>query len=245
MIRLNRPPSPAELTAEFQRAATAEFKATKKAVWKRVFLRSALHAMSKGKCAFCECKLGEESKYLEVEHFAHKDANPDLVMEWENLLPACRRCNGHKLTHDVIASPIINPTVEDPRTHLDLRCYRFSGLDEKGRTTIDILQLNDYERLMLCRFKVGDAVLKQLDEVAHKLRAFDPSNSDLRTKNRIFQQLRNLLSEAQPSAEYSATVASAIIYAQDYAFVKSELERHNLWTSEFEALDAGMREITY
>ncbi|MEI7776371.1 MAG: HNH endonuclease [Verrucomicrobiota bacterium] len=245
MIRLTRPPRPTELTVELQQEATAEFKATKKSVWNRTFLRSALRAMAYGKCAFCECKLGEESKYLEVEHFAHKDGYPDLVMEWTNLLPACRRCNGQKLTHDVVTSPIINPADDDPRASLGLRLYRFVGLDEKGRTTIDVLELNDYDRLMLSRFRVGDAVLQQLDEVACQLRSFDPNQADLRTKNRIFRQLRNLMREAQPNAEYSATVATAITQAQDYAFAKSELERHQLWTKEFTELDFGMRAIAY
>src|SRR5437868_15151041 len=93
MIRLTRPPSPAELTQQVQQELTALFKADGKVVWDRGFIKDTLRLMSSGKCSYCECSLGEESKYLEVEHFADKHSYPDQVVDWLNLLPACKHCN--------------------------------------------------------------------------------------------------------------------------------------------------------
>ena len=37
---------------------------------------------------------------MEVEHFEDKKNNPNKVIEWENFLPSCKRCNGSKFTQD-------------------------------------------------------------------------------------------------------------------------------------------------
>ena len=245
MIRLTRPLPPAEFTDEFRQNGTEDFKKTRKAVWKQPFIYEGLKQMSNSKCAFCECRLQEESKYLEIEHFAHKDGYPDKVLEWDNFLPACRRCNGQKSTHDVLAEPIINPADEDPREHLRFRLYRFEGLTTKGCTTESVLSLNDYQRLMLNRFRVGEAVLQQLDELADKLSRFSPSAGSVRHQNRILSQLINLMNEGQPTEEYSATVATAIVHSERYAFVAQELRKHRLWSDELAALDEGIRSIAY
>lgn len=245
MIRLTRPGHPKKLTPDYQKEKTAEFKAFGNSVWNCDFIRSPLREMSHGKCAFCECKLEEESKYLEVEHFAHKNKYPDRVMMWANFLPACRRCNGKKSTHDTILTPIINPADEDPRDSLRFRNYRFEGSNSKGCATVEVLDLNDYERLMLSRFKIGSKVLDQLSDLARTIQTFTPDPSDVRASNRVVRKLKSLLDEGQPSAEYAATVATVMIYSGNYATVKSELERHCLWSAELDYLDRSMRSIAY
>lgn len=245
MIKLTRPECPTELTAEIKASLTDEFLKTGNSVWNKSYIRAGLRAMSGGKCAFCECKLEEESKYLEVEHFAHKDKYKDQVVEWKNLLPACRRCNGQKSTHDVIIEPIINPAEDDPRASLTFYCYRFSALDQKGQTTLETLSLNDYNRLTLGRFKIGDNILNQLDELAISARSYSPGVTTIRTNNRISLKLRNLLIEAQPSAEYAGTAATIILSSPDYEFVKTRLSDHGLWTKEFSDFDQVMQSIAY
>ena len=37
--------------------------------------------MSHGKCSYCECKLGIESKDVTIDHFLPKSENPDEVVE--------------------------------------------------------------------------------------------------------------------------------------------------------------------
>jgi hypothetical protein len=48
---------------------TAQYLATGTSVWNFDELKEALLWTSYGKCAYCECRLSEESKYVEVEHF--------------------------------------------------------------------------------------------------------------------------------------------------------------------------------
>ena len=57
-------------------------------------VKNALSAMQHGKCCYCETKL---VKYIQdVEHFRPKEQYPKLANTWENLLRACRPCNGTK-----------------------------------------------------------------------------------------------------------------------------------------------------
>ena len=170
MIKLTRPARPAELTVEFQQNQTDEFKRTGASVWREKFIIQGLLAMSFGKCAYCECRVTEESKYLEVEHFADKDTHKDRVLEWENLLPACKRCNVRKHSHDVILAPIVNPAIDDPRDHLHFAFYRFDGKGEVGRSTVEVLGLNDHDRLLLSRFQVGSKVAEVLADIGQLLR---------------------------------------------------------------------------
>jgi len=115
MIKLDRTPKPVELTAELQVTLTDEFKSTGKSVWNVDFIKKGLLVFSNDKCCYCEANINEESKYLEVEHFHHKDTYKDEVLEWENLLPSCKKCNGTKNDHDTKLEPIIDPSKIDPK----------------------------------------------------------------------------------------------------------------------------------
>lgn len=50
-------------------------------------------------------------------------------MDWKNLLPICKRCNGLKRDHDTKLVPIINPKLIDPREHLTIKKFRFFSKD--------------------------------------------------------------------------------------------------------------------
>ena len=182
---------------------------------------------------------------LEVEHFADKDTYKDRVLEWENLLPACKRCNVRKHSHDVLLDPIVNPAVDDPRDHLHFAFYRFDGKCEVGRSTVEVLGLNDPERLLLNRFQVGSKVLEVLADIGQRLREYDNVSSSVRKRNNILGRLTSLMSEGQPTAEYSATVSTVIIRSADYSFIVQEMNRLELWTDEFSQLDRGMHGIAY
>lgn len=69
---------------------------------------------------------------MKVEHFEDKFDYPDKVMVWENLLPSCKKCNSSKNTHDVIAAPIINPFIDEPKNELYFRLYHIKGKSPKG-----------------------------------------------------------------------------------------------------------------
>ena len=96
MIKLERLNDPIKLTPAFVAAKTDEFKTMGASVWNIEWLKEALCALSHDKCAYCECSVKKESNYMEVDHFEDKSHNPDKVMQWDNLLPSCKHCNGHK-----------------------------------------------------------------------------------------------------------------------------------------------------
>ena len=87
--------------------------------------------------------------------------------------------------------------------------------------------------------------MQQLDEIAYNLETFQDGKSNVRLRNRILRQLRNLLKEAQRDSEYSATVATVVAHAPQYELVKTKLEALSLWSQEYVLLDAGLRDIAY
>ncbi|MEY4905923.1 MAG: hypothetical protein RLZZ292_3738 [Bacteroidota bacterium] len=121
MIKLEYAPQPTELNATWQTTQTSLFKTTGKAVWKVAFIEKALLASSFQKCAYSESLLGEEGKYMEIDHFYCKSLFPDKVVEWENLLPSNKKCNIVKDDHNVETEPIINPYKDNPKDHFYLQ----------------------------------------------------------------------------------------------------------------------------
>lgn len=114
MIKLERQPKPNYLSEAAVIELTEKFKSDGSSVWNHPQIKTPLLASSYEKCAFCECSLSDESKYMEVEHFKYKSLYKDLVVEWTNLLPTCKRCNIAKGIHDVTADLIVNPYEVDP-----------------------------------------------------------------------------------------------------------------------------------
>lgn len=235
MIKLSRNQTPLCLNPKFVYSATTEFKTSGTSVWNIVELKNTLLSLSYNKCAYCECNLATESKYLEVEHFEDKDSNPDKVLDWENLLPSCKRCNGSKGTHDVNLEPIINPFLIDPKEHLKIRLYRFKYKTSIGCNTIQVVDLNNYNRIVKKRFEIGERFQSLIDEAKEKLEIFK-SNKSTRSRNRLLGQLESTLLECQPSSEYSATTASILHSSDLYYSLKTEMEIMGLWSNNFKIL---------
>lgn len=238
MILLNRPPCPAELTPDLCHKLTERYKATKEAVWNLAFVKSSLLQMSNGKCCYCEIFVNEESKYMEVEHFYCKNLYPDDVMAWSNLLPSCKRCNTSKNEHDSLQTPIIDPSRNNPRSHLGLRAYRIKAKDQLGKNTVDVLDLNNTDRLVLPRFRIGECIQ---DELATLIELAEEYKSGVQTsikrKNRIVGGIKNLLREAQPDAEYSAVTSSILLNDENYIRIREILFQLDLWDAELDRLE--------
>lgn len=242
MIKIERTSCPGDLTEDVKRALTQEYKDNGTNVWNIEYIKNALLDMSNGKCVFCECKLGEESKYVEVEHFHPKSIYPDEVVEWTNLLPICKRCNGRKLDHDTKKYPIINPTINDPKTHLKMNNYRFIGKDQIGKETIDVLSLNDSKRLFLPRSLIGNQIAVLLDELIERIH--DLSQKECLTRreiNSITRKLENLLNSCQSDEEYSATCAYALFGDENYYEIRDFFIRMNLWDLDIQALETNAK----
>jgi uncharacterized protein (TIGR02646 family) len=243
MIKLNALEAPAELTAEVIYDLTEIFKNTGDSVWTKKYIKVSLLEMSNNKCCYCECKVDEESKYLEIDHFKPKEQFPELVVIWDNLLPACKHCNGHKNDHNTEAEPIINPTIANPKDYLYFsQGYRLHArqLNQLGKCSIEVLDLNNRERLVNKRFEIGEEIQNKLYNLEDDVDTFPNLPLGLqktKMRNKVIRTIRNLLLEAQPASEYSACAATVIISDLYYHKAKNVLINHNLWTEEMQALE--------
>ena len=238
MIKLNPVPQPAALTPALVAQLTQEFINTGKTVWKGNGIEEALLTMSDGKCCYCECRIDEESKYLEVEHFHHKNKYKQQVLLWSNLLPSCKRCNGTKNDHDVLVEPIINPSVDNPQEHLSFRAYRIHPKTDLGDKTIEVINLNHRQRLVKPRFDIGDKLIDKLNNLLTLSIDYDNGRSTSnRRKNIIINTLETLLEEAIPSSEYAATTATILLHEDSYQQTKAIFIKHNLWAPTFQELE--------
>lgn len=244
MIKLTRSSKPSELTEELERQLVDVFKKEKTSVWNKDFIKIPLRAFSFDKCCYCEININEESKYMEIDHYLPKVDFPDKVVDWENLLPACKRCNGKKGEHQTHIEPIIEPTKDNPKMHLGFWCYRIRAKDKLGEVTIDVLDLNNTERLCKKRFDIGNGALFLLDEIYTLAKSLDPS-STTRTKNSIVRQLKTLLNEGQITKEYCSTIATIILNSDEYQKTKSILQALTLWDREFTDLEQGLQMVQF
>lgn len=241
MIKIERTPAPVELTAEVIAAKTAAFKANHGlAVWREPYIIRGLLEMSHNKCCYCECILDEESKYMEVEHFHHKDKYEDEVVVWDNLLPSCKKCNVHKGDHDTKVDPMINPTKQNPKDHLALYCYQLRGKTDIGELTETLLNLNDTKHHVLPRFKICNmitSILADLYEDAIMLSSGTPKAIQTRFRNRLIR----VLELCQPDEPYTAVKATIVTNDKKYKEIIKKLTALGLWVEPLIALDATMR----
>lgn len=243
MIKLNRLYTPIKLTPAFVQEKTDRYIATKKSVWNIDWLKDSLMNLSNGKCAYCECSLKKESNYMEVEHFEDKHQYPDKVMNWDNLLPSCKHCNGHKLTHDVRKDPIVNPFVDNPYDHLYFQYYRYKAKDKKGENTISVLDLNDGERRLVdTRFEIGNALQQSLEELLIKLNDYQTSPT-VPKKNKLVGAVINTIRQCLPESEYAALCATVLHSCNEYKELKESLKECGLWSQVLDEYDQASRSI--
>lgn len=237
MIKLERAPKPAALTDQKATELTDKFQADGSSVWNVGFIKEPLLDSSHRKCAYCETRLDEESKYMEVEHFKDKKDFPEEVISWQNLLPSCKKCNGNKSSHNVILNGmIIDPYEVEPRQHIYLKNFRIRSRDDIGKRTIDVLYLNDSARLVQVRFMIGEKVSESLEVIRERIERYVDGNNSVMAKNKILSGVRNLLLECQPPAQFSSISATTLLSDDDYLWIKDQLDRLDLW-SEFEELE--------
>lgn len=242
MIKLERIEKPSRLTEKKQQELTERFKQNNENVWNKSYIKEKLLEMSHNKCCYCEVKLNSGSRYVEVEHFKPKSKYHESVLEWNNLLPSCKRCNGKKGEHDVESEPIINPTETNPSKHLYIQDYRVYSKTDLGKATIDILYLNDRKHLVTSRFEIGNTIVERLEDILDLLNDYiERVNNSQRRKNKIIERLQNLMSEAIPTAEFSATSATTVFSQPDYKEIKEKFKALNWWTSEFIILEEKMK----
>lgn len=241
MIKLIRGAKPAQLTDDICSQLTDLYKRDKKDVWNDVRikepLRNALLDMSQRKCCYCECRIAIESKDVTVEHFLPKKTYSEKVLEWENLFPACLRCNRTKRDQD---DKIVNPCENEPKKYLALcseNLFRLKGIDDEnvGKNTIRIIKLNDIERVVVPRMQEWENISERLQELWD-----DIQESGYQEKYR--KRLKILMGKCTRSNSYAAVKATNMLNNTFYIRLKRYLIENNRW-GDLEVLENGLREI--
>lgn len=243
MIKLDRNFSPVFLNPKKVNELKELYKNENKSVWQIEELKILLLSLTFNKCSYCECKLSIESKYMEIDHFEDKNNYPDRVIDWDNLLPSCKRCNGSKSDHDVLKEPIVNPFITNPKDHLIYEQYRFYGRTKLGELTKDVLDLNNFQKVVAKRFDIGNALIEQLEILKERVTNYNTHN--VAQKNRIVKQMHSLLFECQPDSEYGSTTASILFSNGYYNEIKILFNQKHLWNPELEKLECEAKRISY
>ena len=233
MIRLARASKPSYLSEDKVTELTKEFIEKATNVWNHDEIKTPLLKSSYYKCAYCECFIHEESKYMEVEHFEDKHHNPNKVVEWENLLPSCKKCNGSKSTHDVLSEPIVNPYIENPKDHLAFKLYRLKGITEKGKNSIIVNNLNDHERMVQVRFDIGEKIQELLSVAEDQFEQYKSKRTTI-WQNKLINTMKGLLNECLPQAQYSAISSTVTLSDDIFKNIKQGMEDEGLWNEELE-----------
>ena len=243
MIKLDRGEKPAELTDEVcEELKKLYAEDNDKDVWNspkiKEPLKKAILEMSHDKCSYCECKLGIESKDVTIDHFYPKSENPDKVVEWENLFPACLRCNRTKSKRE---EKIINPCNDEPKEYLGVRNinrYRLKGIDSEGigKNTIDVIGLNDVSRVITPRMVAWEILKERLVEIEEDLQ-------DGGYKRKYKNRLRKIMENCLPDTAYVAVKATNLLNDESYNAIKNILIAESQWTDDMKDVEIGIEEI--
>ena len=243
MIKLDRGEKPAELTDEVcEELKKLYAEDNDKDVWNspkiKEPLKKAILEMSHDKCSYCECKLGIESKDVTIDHFYPKSENPDKVVEWENLFPACLRCNRTKSKRE---ERIINPCNDEPKEYLGVRNinrYRLKGIDSEGigKNTIDVIGLNDVSRVITPRMIAWEILKERLVEIEEDLQ---DGGYKRKYKNRLRKIMENCLSDTA----YAAVKATNLLNDESYNAIKNILIAESQWTDDMKDIEIRIKEI--
>lgn len=251
MIQIVRVPKPDKLTDEIQKKLTAEFKRdSKKAVWNKEYIRDTLLNMTNSKCCYCECFIGKGHREMHVDHFRPKSLYPELVVNWDNLLPSCPHCNKSKSDHDTEKEEIINPSAHRPQDFFYIKNYRYfckdNNADGIARRTLEVLLLNDTTENVHERFLLGEELQRKIDDINDLAKLYGGSlGSSTRTRNKIRNGCRDLLRFGVKSAEYSAFMATIIHNDDNYNQIKHILKEVGVWDEELEKLDNESKANVY
>jgi 5-methylcytosine-specific restriction endonuclease McrA len=236
MIRVHRTPKPVELTDQIQHELTEKYKAltveerktSKGAVWRLDYIYVALDQMSCSKCVYCECKLGEQGNNLTADHWLPKKIYLDLIVDWDNLLPACSRCNTQKNDHDPNVEDLLDPTFHDPKEHL---CWTAMGSTLRGKTAVGQfsvikLNLNHPQKLTPQRAQLAAQVQQTIEDLHSR-------TVNLNTPKelaKIQKGVLDVLIMALPNSKFSALVASAIKHDPLWQPLRDYMIQSGIWT---------------
>lgn len=230
LIKLIRSEPPKSLTAASVATLTAEYIATGKNVWNRQSIKKLLLAYSNNKCAYCEENISTTSNYMEVEHFLPKSPHFHLVVIWNNLLPACKRCNTSKGKYDPpVDGMIINPADTYPQRHLYFNNLTLRYRDDIGERTIRTCNLNSTDRLFLVRSELHAAMHHSLERTRSDMKSYLAGDTSFEKEQQIVRSLDSLLKSAGHERPYAAFLATSLLSDPTYLWLKVEMQKVCLW----------------
>lgn len=244
MIKLERGECPKELTPEVCEELTKLYSENRdKDVWNspkiKKPLKDELLRMSHGKCVYCECRLNIESKDVTIDHFLPKSTHPGSVVKWENLFPACLRCNREKGDYE---GKLVNPCKDKPQDYFALDSksrYRLKGIDQAGigKNTIVSIKLNDIQRVMVPRMIEWEDIHQRLADILEDL---EEEGYKPKYKNKV----EVLMGECMPESSYAAVKATNMLDDDCYKSIKNFLRSEGKWTGKLEMFEKEMEQIS-
>ncbi len=110
-------------------------------------------------CCYCEARI-MVTGYKRIEHRKPRSKFLELCYEWTNLHTCCEVCNGNKGELWNENNPIIDPSIDDPKEHLQFKKSFLLPKNNclRGKTTIDHVRLNR-EKLEEARRRILNKML--------------------------------------------------------------------------------------
>ena len=144
-------------------------------------IQIALGNANQEHCAFCDGKLGIESKST-VEHFRPKSKFPNLIYAWQNLFPACDVCQSVKGTKfdDLLLKPDDDGYTFGKYFQINWLSGAIEPLESatlaaqfRAKVTIGMYQLNEPKRLSIRKhelkhWQLTDLNNRVLDEFSYR-----------------------------------------------------------------------------
>lgn len=236
MIKLSVTPAPSFLTIGLVEELTNKFlEDNSKRVWNRSDLKKALFDLSYGKCVYSEAKLGEEGKYMQVDHFYPKSKYPHRVLEWGNLLPCINVCNSKKKDCDPNRTPIVNPFTDNPKDYffvLNGRIYPINRKNLKAINTIEKCDLNNDRHFRTVRYKIEIGLKERLEDI------FTIYKSDSLSG---IKRLKSLMNDCGRTSSYSATKSTVILSNDNFGNMRRCMLNAGQWSDEFIRLEEELK----
>jgi 5-methylcytosine-specific restriction endonuclease McrA len=115
-------------------------------------LRKLIAARANNCCEYCQLAESESAFVHQVEHIIARKHRGETSPE--NLCLACFECNEFKGSNIAGLDPetgelarLFHPRVDNWNEHFEWHGARLVGLTAIGRTTIEVLKINEFERL--------------------------------------------------------------------------------------------------
>ena len=116
-------------------------------------LRRRVIQRAANRCEYCLLHQDLAATAHQVDHVIAEKHRGDTT--FENLALSCTICNRRKASDIASLDPetgqlvaLFNPRMQDWSEHFAIRGPEIVGLTPEGRTTVEFLQLNCYERLV-------------------------------------------------------------------------------------------------